>query len=79
MIAAGRVLFAPALADGLLEHYVAWRRESLDVQRAYQRWSDCRWAERGLHHAGYLAALDREEKAACVYADQIDWVRRAAA
>ena len=35
-----------------------------------------RSGERKLAHAGYLAALDREQQAARVYAEQIEWVRR---
>jgi hypothetical protein len=66
--------------DALIEHYVAWREECQAVRQAYQRWadSDSDRDERRLAHAGYVAALDREECAARTYADHIEWVRRLA-
>jgi hypothetical protein len=64
------------LVEQLLERYVAWREECLTVWLAYERWADSDRGERKLAHAGYLAALDREQQAARVYADQVDWVRR---
>jgi hypothetical protein len=59
-------------ADELLESYVVWREECDAVVVAYRQWddSDTR-AERWLAHAGYVAALDREELAARTYASQI--------
>jgi hypothetical protein len=62
--------------DALLERYVAWREECETVWQAYQRWVDADRHERWLAHAGYLAALDREERAARTYADHIERVRR---
>jgi hypothetical protein len=62
--------------DQLLERYVAWREECLTVRLAYEAWTDADRGERQLAHAGYLAALDREQQAARVYAEQVDWVRR---
>jgi hypothetical protein len=62
--------------DALLERYVAWREECHAVWHAYQRWADSDRRERRLAHAGYVAALDREEHAARTYADQIERVRR---
>jgi hypothetical protein len=62
--------------DALLERYVAWREECETVWRAYQGWVDADRHERGLAHAGYLAALDREECAARTYADHIEHVKR---
>jgi hypothetical protein len=64
------------LVDQLLELYVAWREESRTVQFAYEQWADADRGERKLAYAGYLAALDREQQAARVYAEQIEWVRR---
>jgi hypothetical protein len=62
--------------DQLLERYVAWREECLTVHLAYELWADADRGERKLAHAGYLAALDREQQAARVYAEQLDWVKR---
>jgi hypothetical protein len=58
--------------DELLESYVVWREECNAVGVAYQHWngSETR-AERWLAHAGYVAALDREELAARTYANQV--------
>jgi hypothetical protein len=63
------------IADQLVECYVRWREEKCAVRIAYQRWADSDRGEGRLCYAGYLAALDREEKAASVYAEQVDAVR----
>jgi hypothetical protein len=62
--------------DALLERYVAWREECEKVWRAYQGWGDANRDDRGLAHANYLAALDREESAAREYAGLIERVER---
>jgi hypothetical protein len=64
------------LVDQLLERYVAWREESRTVGLAYELWGDADRGERRLAYAVYLAALDREQQAARVYAAQIESVRR---
>ena len=68
--------FGQSLIDGLLERYVSWREECLTVHLAYEQWTDADRDGRKLAYAGYLAALDREEQAARVYAGQVEWVRR---
>jgi hypothetical protein len=65
-----------ALVDVLVESYVRWREECLAVRLAYRFWADCERGERRLAYAGYVAALDREDHAACVYAEEIRWIRR---
>jgi hypothetical protein len=62
--------------DAHLERYVAWREECETVWHAYQRWVDADRHERWLAHAGYVAALDREERAARTYADHVEHVER---
>jgi hypothetical protein len=57
--------------DALLEQYVSWREECEFVRLAYQRWDRAEGSDSGLAYAAYLAALDREEHAACTYADQV--------
>jgi hypothetical protein len=64
------------LVDRLIELYVAWREESRSVRLAYELWADADRGEGKLAYAGYLAALDREQQAARVYAEQIESVRR---
>jgi hypothetical protein len=64
------------LVDLLLECYVCWREECQAVWLAYQSLADADRAELGLAYAAYLGALDREERAARAYADQIARVGR---
>ncbi|MEA2161740.1 MAG: hypothetical protein QOD66_4120 [Solirubrobacteraceae bacterium] len=56
------------LVDGLIEAYVSWREACLQVKDAYVSWA----SETGLGATSafgrYMAALDREERAAEVYA-----------
>jgi hypothetical protein len=58
--------------DELLESYVSWREECHGVRLAYRHWVDATPAEGRLAYAGYVAALDREERAAHAYADHMD-------
>lgn len=67
----------PAI-DELLERYVSWREACESVQLAYRQWIGARRVGDRLAYASYIAALDREEHAARIYADQIEWVRRSA-
>jgi hypothetical protein len=55
------------VADGLLEGYVAWREASEEVWVAYRGWVRSERRDRQLAHAAYVAALDREQHAACFY------------
>jgi hypothetical protein len=56
------------LVDGLIDAYVSWREACLHVSDAYGSWT----SETGLGATSafgrYMAALDREEHAAEVYA-----------
>jgi len=70
--------FAQRMIDELVERYISWREESSAVRMTYQRWADSDCRERRLAYAGYLAALDREERAAQTYASQVDRIRRLA-
>ena len=58
--------------DELLECYLSWREECHAVRLAYQRWVDSAQAEGRLGYVGYVAALDREEQAARIYADRTE-------
>jgi hypothetical protein len=60
--------------DALVEHYVSWREECERVRLAYERWNRAERTDARLAYAGYLAALDREELAAKIYANQIGCV-----
>jgi hypothetical protein len=67
----GVTAVGPAAIDELLERYICWREDCQAVRQAYQRWAASHPDERGLAHTGYLAALDREERAAGIYAVHI--------
>ena len=68
--------FGRGMIDELLERYISWREECQAVRLAYQSWAQSgRW-ERRLTYAGYLAALDREEQAARIYAGHVDSAQR---
>lgn len=62
--------------DKLLERYISWREECRAVRFAYRQWIESERVDRQLAYASYVAALDREERAAGSYATQIERVRR---
>ena len=62
----------PWLLDDLIDSYVSWREESLELVAAYGRWSSCECADRPLAVAAYTAAVDREERAADVYRECVE-------
>jgi hypothetical protein len=53
--------------ERMLDAYVGWREECGTLRSAYGRWHGAVRRERRLAFAAYLAALDREERAAAVY------------
>ncbi|HWF26394.1 MAG TPA: hypothetical protein VG275_13140 [Solirubrobacteraceae bacterium] len=64
--------------DDLVEGYVSWREECQAVRVAYHAWSGPHPGEREVAYARYVAALDREELAAQVYAHHLEHVMRIA-
>jgi hypothetical protein len=62
--------------DELLELYVSWREECGAVERCYEDWLGAGRGDDALAYAAYVAALDSEERAARIYADHVDLVRR---
>ena len=64
------------MIDGLLECYVSWREECQAVRLAYQRWAGSDRDERRVAYAACHAALDREERAALTYAENVERVGR---
>jgi len=62
---------SPRVVDAAIEAYVHWREECADVREAYRRWSGAGRGDRMLASGAYIAALDREEIAARVYAEAI--------
>jgi len=64
------------LADLSLDSYLLWRDECREVQGAFERWARSTGGERGPAFDAYLAALDREEAAASVYAMRLQTLGR---
>lgn len=60
-----------ALTDG----YATWREESAAVAESYRGWDRAEGDERWLAYAAYIAALDREERAACAYRRLVEEVQ----
>jgi hypothetical protein len=56
----------------LIQCYLSWCEACHAVRQTYRRWADSTPAERCLAYSRYVAALDREEQAARIYADQIE-------
>jgi hypothetical protein len=59
------------LVDRLIELYCEWRSTCWEVRSAYEQFTAATADDRALAYAAYLSALDREESAAGVYADQM--------
>ena len=58
--------------DRILEEYVSWREESHVAWTAYANWREAPKRERKLAYYAYVAAVDREERAAGVYRERIE-------
>jgi hypothetical protein len=57
------------LVDEAVDAYVDWREERATVWDAYARWTSAPVPDCPLAFCAYQAALDREERAAHVYAE----------
>jgi hypothetical protein len=55
------------LVDDMIDGYVSWREECRAVDTSYQNWSHAGRKDRELAFSAYIAALDREERAAATY------------
>ena len=55
------------LLDALMDSYLHWRDESRAVAESYRNWRSAPGRGRDVAFDKYLAALDREEHAACGY------------
>jgi hypothetical protein len=53
--------------DAVIGGYVTWREESAAVAATYETWARGHGDGRAIAFADYVAALDREERAACEY------------
>ena len=66
------------LVDEAVDAYVDWREERSSVWDAYARWTGAPVPDSLLAFSAYRAALDREERAAHVYAELMTRVSVAA-
>jgi hypothetical protein len=57
--------------------YASWREASDGVAEAYRSWAAAPRGERFLAHAAYLAALEREQRAAHTYQLRVERTRGA--
>jgi hypothetical protein len=63
-----RLLRRHEKADVAVDAYLRWRRECVAVRGAYRAWVAAGAGSRPLAFDAYIAALDREECAARIYA-----------
>ena len=63
---------SPWLEPEFVECYIRWREECTAVREAYGRWTDAEHDAEPFAYAAYVAALEREERAADVYRDCAD-------
>jgi hypothetical protein len=64
------------MVDEAMDGYVEWREECVRVWDAYHRWLGAVRPDAALASRAYVAALDREERAAEVYAGLISRLDR---
>ena len=64
-----------ARIDAVVSAYANWRRECAAVRLAYRRWARGAGSDSCSAFAAYRLALDREERAAAVYARLLRRVR----
>lgn len=69
-------MFERAAVDAAVLAYVEWREECVAVWDAYDWWTTVPAEESQRAHAGYRAALDREEAAARSYATRVERLER---
>jgi dTDP-4-dehydrorhamnose reductase len=62
------------IVHAAMDAYLRWRDECDAVSDAYRRWADVREPEAEPAWRAYEAALDREEHASALYAEQINHV-----
>jgi hypothetical protein len=63
-----------ALVDELIAAYVTWRTECSALTTSYGLWSTCDRRHRDAAFGVYIAALDREERAATSYRSVVEQI-----
>jgi hypothetical protein len=64
---AGATSKSPWLHREFVRCYARWREECAAVRESFEVWTNAEPHAEPLAHAAYVAALDREERAADVY------------
>jgi hypothetical protein len=64
------------LLDEMINVYVDWREESAAVAASYEKWNRATAADKTLAFSAYVAALDREARAAADYQRVIEQIAR---
>jgi hypothetical protein len=64
------------LVDGVIGHYVSWRKECAAVASSYDNWNRAESGDEALAFSAYVAALEREELAAARYRRLIAEIER---
>lgn len=59
----------PWLLDRFMQSYLLWRGRCAEVAIAYESWTRAAVSDRSSAFAAYVAALDREDRAARVHQD----------
>jgi hypothetical protein len=62
------------LLDEMIDVYVSWREESAAVDASYENWNRATAADKTLAFSAYVAALDREARAAADYQRVIEQI-----
>jgi hypothetical protein len=60
------------MVDDAMDAYVDWREECHRVWEAYERWLEAAREDTPFAFVAYVAALDREQRAAEVYGELIN-------
>ena len=67
-----------AVVDAVVDAYIDWRTQAAAVARAHRRWNEAPTDDRTLAFAAFSAALDREERAADLFAELVGCAERTA-
>ena len=65
-----------AAIEAVFDAYSAWRRECIAVHGAYRRWARAATSDARFAFVAYRVALDREERAADLYAQLLSNAQR---
>lgn len=67
---------AAFLCEAVADQLEDWRKECVEVDEAFERWSRSDTLDRADAYAGYCSALDREQEASLIYRELLVEARR---